>query len=75
MDHPLIELMHDCVVKLSIPEKNGTGFFVAPGKILTCAHVVGDLPARKFYENDIHVRWMKIANFLDRVICFTTRLQ
>src|SRR2546429_9766952 len=38
----LYELLHRCTVRLSIPgeERRGTGFFVAHGLILTCAHVV-----------------------------------
>ena len=43
-DLQLDELLKLCTVKLSVPGKVGwgTGFFVAPGKILTCAHVVKD---------------------------------
>jgi hypothetical protein len=38
----LEDLLQDCAVKLSTPGQMGwgTGFFVAPGLILTCAHVV-----------------------------------
>jgi CHASE2 domain-containing sensor protein len=43
-DLQLDELLKLCTVKLSVPGKVGwgTGFFVGPGKILTCAHVVKD---------------------------------
>nr|MBX2863875.1 trypsin-like peptidase domain-containing protein [Leptolyngbyaceae cyanobacterium MAG.088] len=36
------ELLQQCTVKLSVPENGqvGTGFFIAPGYILTCEHVV-----------------------------------
>jgi V8-like Glu-specific endopeptidase len=36
------DLLRRCTVKLSIPNSSGwgTGFFVAPDLILTCAHVV-----------------------------------
>lgn len=36
------DLLQHCTVKLSLPGHMGwgTGFFVAPGLILTCAHVV-----------------------------------
>ncbi|NEQ55122.1 MAG: trypsin-like peptidase domain-containing protein, partial [Leptolyngbya sp. SIO3F4] len=36
------ELLQQCTVKLSVPEtgQTGTGFFIAPGYILTCGHVV-----------------------------------
>jgi hypothetical protein len=36
----LIELLRRCTVKLLVPGGHGTGFFVAPGTILSCAHVV-----------------------------------
>ena len=36
------ELLPDCTVKITVPGQVGwgTGFFVASGLILTCAHVV-----------------------------------
>ena len=42
MEQQLYELLRQCTVRVSVPGKNGhgTGFFVAPGLILTCAHVV-----------------------------------
>ena len=41
MTQSLYDLLHDCTVKLVVPKvSQGTGFFVAPGLILTCAHVV-----------------------------------
>ena len=41
MVQSLYELLRSCTVRLSVPKKTqGTGFFVAPGFILTCAHVV-----------------------------------
>jgi hypothetical protein len=39
-NQPLFELLQQCVVRLQLPNNLGTGFFVAPGLILTCAHVV-----------------------------------
>lgn len=37
----LYDLLQDCTVKIPTPSQGwGTGFFVAPGKVLTCAHVV-----------------------------------
>lgn len=36
LDH----LLQQCTVRLSVQGGHGTGFFVAPGLILTCAHVV-----------------------------------
>jgi WD40 repeat protein len=37
---PLFELLDKCTVRLTVGEAQGTGFFVAPEQILTCAHVV-----------------------------------
>jgi Trypsin-like peptidase domain len=37
---PLESLLEQCTVKICVPGGWGTGFFVAPGLILTCAHVV-----------------------------------
>ena len=37
---PLEDLLQQCTVKIIIPGGWGTGFFVAPGLMLTCAHVV-----------------------------------
>jgi HEAT repeat protein len=40
MPQRLDELLQDCTVKITVPGGWGTGFFVAPGLILTCDHVV-----------------------------------
>ena len=40
LEERLLELLRWCSVKLVVPGGHGTGFFVAPGMILTCAHVV-----------------------------------
>lgn len=57
MSQLLEELLQRCTVKLRVPGQMGwgTGFFVAPGWILTCAHVVKSvqdsglyIPARDF---------------------------
>lgn len=36
----LDDLLQRCAVRLVVPDGHGTGFFVAPRRILTCAHVV-----------------------------------
>ncbi|NJR60645.1 MAG: trypsin-like peptidase domain-containing protein [Cyanobacteria bacterium CRU_2_1] len=43
-------------MKITVPSRNrrGTGFFVAPGLLLTCAHVVYDAPEQK-----VEVFWPK----------------
>lgn len=40
LEEQLLELLRQCIVKLVVPGGHGTGFLVAPGLILTCAHVV-----------------------------------
>ena len=46
MSQPLFELLHRCTVKIEVPDGNwGTGFFVAPGWVMTCAHVVKEYAA------------------------------
>ncbi len=40
-ENPLISLLGQCVVRIDRGEEfSGSGFFVAPGEVLTCAHVV-----------------------------------
>lgn len=45
MNERLDELLQCCTVKLKVPGKVvwGSGFLVAPGRILTCAHVVKEV--------------------------------
>ena len=40
LEEELLELLRWCSVKIVVPGGHGTGFFVATGMILTCAHVV-----------------------------------
>ncbi|HYU72852.1 MAG TPA: serine protease [Ktedonobacteraceae bacterium] len=42
MEQSLYELLRQCTVRISLSGRteHGTGFFVAPGLILTCAHVI-----------------------------------
>jgi Trypsin-like peptidase domain len=51
----LEDLLQQCTVKLTISGRSwGTGFFVAPGLILTCAHVVdgaGEIPIQVMWNN------------------------
>jgi tetratricopeptide (TPR) repeat protein len=51
----LEDLLHQCTVRLNISGCMGwgTGFFVTPGLILTCAHVV----KKASTEHPIQVRW------------------
>lgn len=60
METALAELLKSCTVKLSIANKEGwgTGFFIAPERILTCAHVIEALGFK-----DIKVSWQERENF------------
>jgi hypothetical protein len=50
----LYEQLYDCIVNIFTGNAQGTGFFVAPGWVLTCAHViVGEQGDSK----SIHVTW------------------
>lgn len=62
----LEELLQKCTVKLSIPGQRGwgTGFFVAPGLILTCAHVVKALGS----PDRVQVRWQQQLAFAEAEI-------
>jgi HEAT repeat protein len=59
----LENLLQQCTVKLSIPGQVGwgTGFFVAPGLILTCAHVVKALVA----PDRAKVQWQQQLDFAE----------
>ncbi|MEQ8756034.1 MAG: HEAT repeat domain-containing protein [Coleofasciculus sp. G1-WW12-02] len=58
------ELLQQCTVKLSLPGRGwGTGFFVAPEWILTCAHVV-----KKAAGEPIQVRWQMQENWSQAVV-------
>jgi HEAT repeat protein len=59
----LEDLLMQCTVRLSLPGQLGwgTGFFVAPGFILTCAHVVKALVA----PHRVQVRWQHQIDFAE----------
>ena len=42
MADPLEDLLRACTVRVTGGPAPGAGFFVAPGKVLTCVHVIGD---------------------------------
>ena len=50
MADPLETLLRECTVRVTGGPMPGAGFFVAPGKVLTCVHVIGDSAA-------LVVRW------------------
>src|SRR5487761_600148 len=45
MAERLEDLLRACTVRVTGGPAPGAGFFVAPGKVLTCAHVIGDSTA------------------------------
>jgi len=48
------DLLRECTVRVRAGDRSGAGFFVAPGKVLTCAHVVGDDDVSVVWERDGH---------------------
>ena len=61
----LEHLLQQCTVKLTLPGRSswGTGFFVAPRWILTCAHVVKEAKGEL-----IKVRWQNQENWAQAVV-------
>ncbi|NER50382.1 MAG: hypothetical protein F6J92_27670 [Symploca sp. SIO1A3] len=49
-------LFRDCIVRLQTPSDRGTGFFVAPGMLLTCYHVI-----RETEPGEIEVQWRDVG--------------
>jgi LuxR family glucitol operon transcriptional activator len=56
MNQPLFELLTQCTLRLNVlgEEGYGTGFFVAPRLIITCAHVIRDIGGRQ-----INICWQE----------------
>jgi len=44
MAERLEDLLRECAVQVIGERSQGAGFFVAPGKVMTCVHVIGDRP-------------------------------
>ncbi len=61
----LEELLYRCTVKLTVSGQRGwgTGFFVAPGQILTCAHVI-----KAAEQTPVNVRWQQQEDFLEAAV-------
>ena len=66
MNLELESLLQECTVKITVPNKRswGTGFFVAPGLILTCAHVVKNLD----FNDKANIQLQKSNKFADAKI-------
>ena len=54
MAQSIYDLVNNCVVRITTGNLQGSGFFVAPGLVLTCAHVIE--PAKKVGA-PIQVAW------------------
>lgn len=59
----LEDLLQKCTVKLTCHGSTGTGFFVSPGLIITCAHVV-----QHASEKTIKVRWQNEENWAEAIV-------
>lgn len=60
------QLLRNCTVRITVPNRNGwgTGFFVAPGLILTCEHVV-----RHAIDDKVNVYWHKTTrNYAAKIL-------
>ncbi len=55
----ITELLRQCTVQLVVQNSKGSGFFVAPGLVLTCAHVVKDAQEK---QGDVNVFWQNEKN-------------
>lgn len=66
MNSELEDLLQRCTVRITVPSHIGwgTGFFVAPGLILTCAHVVENLTL----SGKANIQWQHINNFIEAKI-------
>jgi hypothetical protein len=71
MEEPQIDKrLQECTVRLKISGGHGTGFFVAPGLILTCAHVVkgaGDKSVDVFWQAQNQNSKASIERLLEEV--------
>jgi hypothetical protein len=57
MTQSLYELLADCTVRILASGASGTGFFVAPGLILTCAHVIENAQQEGVQKLPVKVNW------------------
>src|SRR5205814_2153524 len=57
MTQSLYELLADCTVRILSNSASGTGFFVAPGLILTCAHVIANAQQGGMQKLPVKVFW------------------
>jgi hypothetical protein len=64
----LTELFRRCVVRVIVGHSSGTGFFVSPGFVITCSHVVNSPSVER--GNTISIIWNQVdypAEVLNRL--------
>lgn len=54
-------LLRQCTARISTGTDRGTGFWVGPGTLLTCSHVVTD--SEHHLRDDVVVEWMQDGHF------------
>lgn len=66
MEQSLYELLQQCTVRVSVPKRGqGSGFFVAPGLVLTCAHVVVEAQKQNL---EVNVTWWKGSQSIEEQV-------
>jgi hypothetical protein len=65
---PLGELLRRCTVRISTPNWHGTGFFVGPGLVLTCAHVLRGGDEAAVALGELSLTWLGRALSLRRIL-------
>lgn len=63
VNESILNLFRDCTVRIKTSQNIGTGFFFAPGHILTCNHVV-----RGAKDGEVEVIWKEVAIDIEDVI-------
>ncbi len=51
------DFLIDCTVRVEKGGRKGTGFFIAPGLVLTCAHLIEDAESGDYPSSAVDVRW------------------
>lgn len=69
MTQTLYELLADCTVRILSGGASGTGFFVAPGQVLTCAHVIANAQQGGVQKLPIKVFW-KGQEYSAQIVAF-----
>ena len=51
------DFLIDCTTRVETPGQVGTGFFIAPGLVLTCAHLIEDAENGDYPLSDVDIHW------------------